>query len=327
MAEVVRACTSPVRSAIRDNVARKLAGPTPFGRLNLAAAAYAVDLAKSLGLLQNKNLVWTNLGQLLNLIYDADPPTSDGALSDRKIYFFLRAFLEFDGAAFIHFAKRIEEEGRIPSGCSGERWPEIAQRLFRETYAEYLTLATDPKDRVRIRQLDERRRAKPFKGNSGRHQCFVHLNALYRLGLIASASSDDRSYTQVPPDRGASSPTAKLLRLLPDAAELERSVSAGRLYHVVGELSGRDLRQHDFHSDAFAEMVRHLYDRIISTGISLCSLQTLTEAIQIESLVLGNRPPHAQEILNQLRSMQRESPRAIRFHVDVYGRPAYLKIS
>ncbi len=326
MGEVVRACTSPVRSAIRDNVAGKLASSSRFG-LNLAAAAYAVDLAKSLGLLQDRNLVWTNLGHLLHLIHDENPASAHCSLSDRQVYFFLRAFLEFDGAAFIHFAKRIEEHGSIPSGGSEERWPEIAQRLFLETYAEYLNLATDPKDRIRIRQLGERRRAKPFKGNSGRHQCFVHLNALCRLRLITAATTNDRAYTQAPPIPDGASPTAKLLRLLPDAAELERAVSAGRLYEIVGELSGRTLRHHDFHHDAFADMVHQLYRRVVSTGVSLCSLQTLTEAIQIEALVLGHKPPHAHVILNQLRSIQRESPRTIRFHVDVYGRPAYLKIS
>ena len=215
----------------------------------------------------------------------------------------------------------------MPSGGGGERWPEIAQRLYRETYAEYLNLATDPKDRIRIRQLDERRGAKPFSGNSGRHQCFVHLNTLYRLGLVASAGDDGRTYRRLPPVPTGPSPTARLLGLLPGARELEQAVSAGRLYDIVGEVSGRALRRYDDNPDSFAATVRQLSERVVSTGVSLCSLQTLTEAVQIESLVHDHAPPHAQDVLNQLRSMQRETPRAIRFHVDVYGRPAYLKMS
>ena len=122
-------------------------------------------------------------------------------------------------------------------------------------------------------------------------------------------------------------PTARLLGLLPGARELERTVSAGRLYDIVGEIFGRALRRRDDDPDSFAATVRRLYERVMSTGVSLCSLQTLTEAIQIESLVRGHEPPRAQDVLNQLRSMQREAPRAIRFHVDVSGRPAYLKMS
>lgn len=131
----------------------------------------------------------------------------------------------------------------------------------------------------------------------------------------------------MPPVPTGPSPTAKLLGLLPGARELERVVSSGRLYDIVGEVAGRALRRYDDNPDSFAATVRQLYERVVSTGVSLCSLQTLTEAIQIESLVHNHAPPHAQDVLNQLRSMQREAPRAIRFHVDVYGRPAYLKMS
>ena len=149
---------------------------------------------------------------------------------------------------------------------------------------------------------------------------------------IGSASLPAPATTTAPtgdcqPFQPAPSPTARLLGLLPGARELERAVSAGRLYDIVGEIFGRTLRRYDDNPDCFAATVRQLYERVVSTGVSLCSLQTLTEAIQIESLVHDHEPPHAQAVLNQLRSMQRETPRAIRFHVDVYGRPAYLKMS
>lgn len=323
--DVVQACTSPVRSDFRDSVARKLTSASRF-TLNPAAARYAIDLTRSLGLLQD-NLVWSNLGHVLSLICRDEQSTRDGRLSERQTYFFLRTFLEFDGAALIHFAKRIEEDGRVPPEPDEERWPGIAQRLFRDTYAEYLALATDPQDRVRIRQLDERRRSKPFSGNSGRHQCFVHLHTLYRLGLITRANGDGRAYTQSPPLHTGARPTTKLVDLLPGVLDLERAVSAGRLYDIVGELAGRTRCPDDMHTDAFEDTVRRLYRSVVSTGVSLCSLQTLTEAIQLESLVRGHKAPHAQDILNQLRLMQRNAPRDIRFHVDVFGRPAYLKIS
>ena len=323
MAAVVRSCTSPVQSDFRDNVSRKLA--TSHFPLNPAAAGYAVDLARSLGLLQD-NLVWTNLGHLLHVVYDDESPTAGAALSETQTYFFLRIFLEFDGAAFIHFAKRLEEDGRVPQ--QQEHWTDVAQRLFCDTYNEYLGLATDPQDRVRIRHLQERRRAKQYRGNSGRHQCFVHLHCLERLGLIARANGSERVYTRnVSRDARGPSPTAKFLELLPNAAELERVVSTSRLYDIVAELFGCGHQPGGLTRDWFAATVHRIYQRIVSTGVSLCSLQTLTEAVQIELLGLGHRPYHAQDILNHLRSMQRDAPRGIRFHVDVSGRPAFLKIS
>ena len=323
MAAVVRSCTSPVQSDFRDNVSRRLA--TSHFPLNPAAARYAVDLAKSLGLLQD-NLVWTNLGHLLHVVDGDESPADRAALSKPQKYFFLRTFLEFDGAAFIHLAKRLEEDGRVPR--QREHWTDVAQRLFCDTYNEYLRLATDPQDRVRIRHLQERRRAKQFRGNSGRHQCFVHLHSLERLGLIARANGSERVYTQnTSKDARGPNPTAKLLELLPNALELERAVSTSRLYDIVAELFGCERQPDGLARDWFAATVHRIYQRIVSTGVSLCSLQTLTEAVQIEMLALGHRPYHAQDILNQLRSMQRDAPRGIRFHVDVFGRPAFLKIS
>ena len=323
MAAIVRSCTSPVQSDFRDNVIRKLA--TSHISLNRAAAGYAVDLAKSLGLLQD-NLVWTNLGHLLHVVYGDESRSNNTAMSETQKYFFLRAFLEFDGAAFIHFAKRLEEEGRVPR--QGEHWTEVAQRLFCDTYNEYLSFATDPQERVRVRHLRERRRAKQFRGNSGRHQCFVHLQCLNLLGLISKANGSERVYTQsVSNDDRGPSPTAKLLELLPNALELERAVSTSDLYNIVAELFRCRRQPEGLTRDWFATTVHRIYQRVVSTGVSLCSLQTLTEAIQIELLALGFRPYHAQDILMQLRSMQRDAPRGIRFHVDVSGRPAFLKIS
>ena len=323
MAKVVRSCTSPVQSDFRDNVSRKLA-TSPF-RLNPAAARYAVDLARSLGLLQD-NLVWTNLGHLLDVVYGDESPPDTTTLSDTQKYFFLRTFLEFDGAAFIHFAKRLEEDGRVPR--QREHWTDVAQRLFCDTYNEYLSFATDPQDRVRIRHLQEHRRATQFRGNSGRHQCFVHLHCLERLGLIAKANGSKRVYTlNRSKDARSPSPTAKLLDLLPNSLELERAVSTSRLYDIVAELFGLGRQPNGLAREWFANTVHQIYRRIVSTGVSLCSLQTLTEAVQIELLALGLRPYHAQDILNQLRAMQRDAPRKIRFHVDVFGRPAFLKIS
>lgn len=322
VAVVVRSCTSPVQSDFRDNVSRKLVRSRLS--INPAAARYAVDLTRSLGLL-HENLVWTNLGHLLAVVYGHERLDGTPTLSNIQRYFFLRIFLEFDGAAFIYFAKRVEEDGRVPR--EGERWVDVAQSLFCDTYNDYLRLATNPEDRIRIRHLADRRRERPFDGNSGRHQCFLHLNTLERLGLIAKLTGNDRVYTKVPSIDAGLSPTAKLLSVVPSALELERAVSAGFLYDLVSHIFGCVSQEDVLPQQWFDATVRRIYRQIVSTGVNLCSLQTLTEALQIEALSLGHRPLHSQDLLNQVRLMQRDAPREIRFHVDVFGRPAFLKIS
>lgn len=322
VAAVVRLYTSPVQSDFRDNVSRKLSESS--STINSAAAGYAVDLARALGLLHD-NLVWTDLGHLLSVVYAPKETIDNKTLSAVERYFFLRIFVEFDGAALIFFAKRIEEFGQVPR--SNEGWDEVAQSLFRDVYSDYLRLATDPQDRVRIRGLVERRAARPFRGKSGPHQCYLHAQTLTRLGLITKAAGRERVYLRKSSTPGTPSPTARLLSMFRDAEDLEKVVAAGHIYHVVEKLIGRPRKVGQLTEQQFSQFARQVYDQVISSGVTLCPVQTLTEAIQIESLRLGTKPFAPGEIIAQLRSMQRDAPRAIRFHVDVYGRPAFIKIS
>ena len=190
----MRLCTSPVQSDFRDNVSRKLSESSLS--INTAAAGYAVDLARALGLLHD-NLVWTNLGHLLSVVHAPTRSIDDKVLSEVERYFFLRIFVEFDGAALIFFAKRVEEFGRVPR--RNESWDEVAQSLFRDVYREYLSLATDPQDRVKIRRLAEHREARPYRGKSGPHQCYLHVQTLTRLGFLTKAAGRERVYLRKSP--------------------------------------------------------------------------------------------------------------------------------
>ena len=322
VATVIRTCTSPIQSGFRDRVSGKLV--SQLSRTNTAAAGYAIDLCKSLGLL-HENLVWTSLGQLLAVVFRQQMADEELALTHREKIFFLRIFLEFDGAALIFFAKRIERDAKLPK--DKEPWEKVAQELFLTTYDDYLQITTDPRDRVRIRQLAERRRHRPFRGKSGPHQCFLHLHALDRLSLIERVCSNDRVYTQSSLSTGVGSPTHRLVSLIPNVAGLEQVISDGVLYNVASELLGAKICIEPLPEQEFSRTVRYVYDRVLSTGVSLCPIQTVVEAIQIESVCLGLKPLTAHEEMNRLRSMQRDAPRTMRFHVDVFGRPAFLKMS
>ena len=321
---VVLNCTSPIKSDFVENVSHKLV--QSLHRTNPAAARYAVDLAKRMGLLSN-NLVWTNLGHLLNVVYPHEIKQKDRSLPVSMKYLFFRLLLEFDGAALLHFARKVERDGQVPQ--PGENWSDVAQTLFCETYDEYLKLATDPLDRIRLRQITERRQSKPFQGKSGPHQCFLHLTSMERLGLVSRTENRERSYTRKLGLHDGSSPTGRFLELVPDVIELERSISNGRFYQIAFEMFNRTSHQKDFQQSfqSFIGIVKRIYNQVVSTGVSLCSLQTITEAIQIESLMNGQKPPDSKTLMKQLNLMQASSPRDVRFHVDVYGRPSFLKLS
>ena len=76
---LIRKCTSPTSSSYRDAVARRFC--EVVDGINIAASGYAVDLARSLNLL-NANLVWTELAHLLNVVAPEDAPQPSEELSD-----------------------------------------------------------------------------------------------------------------------------------------------------------------------------------------------------------------------------------------------------
>lgn len=293
---LVQGCTSPVSSSFRDQVARKLSG-SQCG-LNLGAAGYAVDLGKALGLLR-ANLVWTSLGHLLNIV--AGNPTADSwqELSEAERIVFLRLFLEFDGASLIFFAKKIERQSKVPD--KGESWTEIAQDLFESTYEEYLKFITGPEPRIRLRQLLEGRRRRPFQGKSGTHQSLLHIHALHRLHLVEQIEQGTtRVYKGKFQVDGMQRPTRRLIGAIPDLMTLERIVDAGTCYEVSGEVLGYAGSAQEMCEADFMDKVRSVYGDVMATGVAICPIQTVAEAIQVQSLVEHRKPPKIKNILGNL---------------------------
>ena len=232
---LIRKCTSPTRSTYRNVAAQRFLETT--AEFNIAASAYAVDLARSLKLL-NSNLVWTELGQLLNLVASNPYRQNSEHLSFCEKAFFLRLFLEFDGAALVYFSKKLETQLHLPG--TGQTWASLAQELFLDTYEQYLQLITDPQTRTHIRQLAEKRRHAPFRGHSGRHQSLIHINTLFRLGLVeASSTGHNRVYSAKRVADGGRFATSRLLSIAPDVASLEQIIGSQPLYQVVGAACSR----------------------------------------------------------------------------------------
>lgn len=316
--------TSAVSSDFPDRVARKLSDVRKD--LNVAAARYVVDLGKALNLV-NGNLVWTDLGHLLSVVGSYNRAMADGLeLSDAERVVFFRIFLEFDGAAVIFFAKKIEAQQTVPS--PRETWGQVAQELFETTYGEYLRFVADPQLRVHVRQLAEKRHRHPFRGKSGAHQSWVHIHTLHRLGFLEKmGKKSGRVYKAKDPVQGTPRPTAKLLELIPNLEALEKVVTSQSCYEVAKHVVGHRPGDQDMSDVDFVQRVRAVYDDVMATGVALCPIQTLSEAIQVQSVTQHLKVPRAEVILTRLRKMQERAPYEIRFHVDRSGYPAFVKMS
>lgn len=320
---LIQSFTSAVSSDFPDRVARRLAATKDD--LNVVAANYVVDLAKALNLV-NGNLVWTNLGHLLHVVASNAATATDMQLTELERLVFFRLFLEFDGAAVLFFAKKIEKQDEIPG--PGESWTEISQELFESTYEEYLQFVTDPEFRTRLRHLAERRRQRPFRGKSGPHQSWVHIHTLYRLQLVEKIEHGaTRTYKARSVAHCGLRPTAKLIDVVPDLMALEKLVNARTCYELASEVLGMNADSGQNPSDLeFAASVRSVYDRVMAAGVALCPIQTLAEVIQVQSVVERRQPLGMENILLRLKEIQRRAPDKMRFHVDRTGRPAFIKM-
>jgi len=65
----------------------------------------------------------------------------------------------------------------------------------------------------------------------------------------------------------------------------------------------------------------------MDTGVSLCPLSTLIEAIQIQRISKGQKIIGYADTFLLLRDAERKHPRKVNFHVDRAGRPAFLALA
>jgi hypothetical protein len=329
---LVLACSSCSQSEYAERVAGRLVNLLAQRdlQINPAAARYIVDLAHSIRLL-NENNVWTDLAILMYTVCRElpDPAAFELTLPERLLFF--RLFLEADGAAMIFFGRALQSHKVLPP--PGQTWADMANEMFVSCFSEYLGLVGDTAERVALREVIQRRKARPFQGNSGRHQVRVHIQTMYRLRLlIRDEREGSRAYSTPHPQEGFPQGLLALVRALPDAMALETVIEKRAWPEVAVQVFRGDLPcEGTVDGDALARHflghVRRTYDTILAAGVSLCPLTSLIESIQIEQLSgLGAAVTYA-KALGLLTGLQRQRPREIHFHVDRAGRPAFIKLS
>jgi len=321
---LVKLCSSPVQSAYNETVAAKLT--KQIKDFNIAAAGYAVDLAQGLGVV-DKNNVWSDKGHLVNLLAQVSGDPIDAQLHlnsyERLLHFCL--FLEADGAMLLSIAQHIIDHQSIPD--HQDDWNSLATRLFGEIYRKYLSMAGTTSDRVALRTEADRIVRKGYAGKSGTHKMFIHLQTLYRLGLLDRAPSGAaRRY--IVARGGAAESMQILVKEIADFYTLERVIRERKLV----EIANRVLRiggsiEDSWSTDTVFPKLITFYRTIMSTGLPLCPLSALGHAVQIRFLVDDSKLLSYSRLLEVLREAQSANLGDIRFHVDRAGEPAFLKLS
>jgi hypothetical protein len=331
---LVKLCTSPVQSTYREVVEQKFAEEIKSrGKdFNIAAGRYAVDLARALDLITPNN-TWTEKGHLVNLVAQIDCTKDFEAqltltLPEKLLHF--RVFLEADGAALLFMAHRLTKDGSLLN--SDTTWNTLAREMFVDTFLDYLAITNNSADRVRLRQEIDRIRTRGYEGNSGSHKIFIHIQTLYRLGLVTRPDPTGRVYQLQCRSLGTLGGLQILLEEVPDVPTLEKVIGAHKWLEVAAKVfeigdarsSGNSPK---ITAAEILSIVASHYRRVISTGVPLCPLSTLVEAAQIDLLVGHSLSLDYDEIVNLLSDAQRERPKDIGFHVDRRGRPAFIRLS
>jgi hypothetical protein len=330
---LVTACTAPTQSSYREVVEQKFAQQLNQRgkKFNVAAARYAVDMARDLDLI-NANNTWTDKGLLLAHIAEVDatlPLARQLDLTPPEQLCHFRLFLEGDGAALLFLSRRLSEHASL--GNQVTVWNSLAREMFVEVFDQYLAITNDTADRVGMRRERDRINAKGYEGNSGAHKMFVHLQAMHRLGL---AERRDAGGSRVYEGTGAaiSERLASLIHHVPDTVSLEKIVSNHQCIEVAARVYG--FAEYKFPlanvgqaNDDFLSLMAQHYARIMRTGVPLCPLTTLVEVVQIDLLMKRRVLLPYHSALETITKIQRQRPKQVRFHVDRKGMPAFIKLS
>lgn len=323
---LIAECSSPTKSDYQDRVASRLEqrirtlGPN----LNLAAAKYCVDLAKALHLLTD-NLFWTWSAHVLRLVGGSEQQENaiNLNLSMEERIFWFRTFLEFDGAALLFLAHEIVKFGQLPR--HGSDWNDVANDMVKYVYTSYLSVMQDIRDRAEVRHLLAKREREPYKGKSGSHQCFVHLNTMARMGLLAASG---REYRRPPDVGGHVDPLSRFAAEIPDVSSLEAAISKKMWPSIANYIfNGTTAELVPWRDREILAEAREIYDRVIATGVTLCSLDTIIETIQIRQIARAIISIPHEECMTIFRREQAKNPKEIKFHVDRIGRPTFIQFS
>lgn len=330
---LVTRCTSPVKSNYREVVAQKISSEIrKRGKsFNIAAGGYAVDLAHDLDLI-TENHTWTEKGLLLFLFADVqnDRPFEDQLeLNAREKISHFRVFLDNDGAGFLFLARRLLDSRTLDSNSNG--WNALAQEMFTSVFQEYLSYIDHIAERVKLRNELQRITNKGYTGNSGAHKLFVHLQTMKRLDMIDREDLGGSRIYKLPVE-GKDAIIRSFVDQISDAVSLERVIEENSGIERIAGAYGFARQtfegiEESAMRDPLIKLIHEYYSRIMSTGIPICPVGALLQALQIEVLTRDGILIPYDKLLDFLINEQKRRSKEIRFHVNRQGKIAFIRIS
>jgi hypothetical protein len=320
----VTRCSSPTESRSEDTIASSLekwARNNEY-KISTPAAIYAVGNARQLGLLRGTNH-WTAFGLAFAFLGRFVPsllgPRSRFLTSvEDRLY--LKVYLIGAGALVIKFAKWLLQRGPVTNDQL--RAESVVERLMSEALDDYLTLATEIRDRTEIRHERERLSHTEYVASTKRHKRYPLLRTMQRLHLLKQ-NDDGEDGAVIESDAGGR--LASLSRALPDVKTLERLIRCDKLQETL-DIEMREFTRQDLpRREKPMEVLVHAYTFAMECGMQACSLSFLNDVL---GSVFPTSPSVRRPIAEQmLEPIHREQPGEIRFHVNRRGQRAFVLLS
>jgi hypothetical protein len=319
---VVTNCSSPTESRDEDRVANlleKWARGAGYS-ISTPGALYAVDNARHFALVNSLNR-WTATGLALAFIHrHLDSPMGEGRseLSPLEERFYMPVYLEGAGGLQVKFSRWLLERGSVTDHQL--RDGSVLEKLTVEVLDEYLTLATDVRDRAEIRRERDRLSEIDYRAITKRHKRYPVLTTMRRLRLL---HWDEAQSDVIRPDTFGR--LAALSRAIPDIATLERLVRSNTLRQAL-DIEMREYLRKDLPTDkSRTEVLTLAYNFAVESGLQACSLKYLDDVLSAMFPASSGFPsPLAEELLEPIH---RQRPGEVRFHVDRRGKRAFVLIS
>jgi hypothetical protein len=230
--------------------------------------------------------------------------------------------LENGGALLIKFGQWLLK--RVGTTDDELRTESVIERLLIEALDEYLTIATDIRDRTAIRKERERLSRSDYASSTKRHKRYPLLTTMKRLRLLVFDEVGDQR-TRVSPD--PEQRLVRLLKVLPDVTTLERCCRERTLEAAI-DTALNDAEQADRPGRPnTATLMADAYRFAMERGLQACPLSYLDDLLFAYALVgtrASAKPVTAEGVFEPLH---KQYPTDVRFHVDRRGRRAFVLIS
>jgi len=336
---LIAKCTYPDKSAYPEVIIKRLQEwmillkwiekPKPGKVSSVAKFTVILSTEKSRGFgFLLDNMVWTWKGHVINtVLFYLDKKEKNDLklyedLSKMEKICYLRYFLETEGAIILKFAEKFTKTGTLS-------YPYLRgniQEIFREIYEGYIDIASDFRERIKIRETYSLMKSKEkYNESTLAHKIEPHLQALADLGILSTEKKNGEEI-YIPVNFRGTSTFEIIFNELKDFKTMENMFSNDEYFHLIAQIYNLAPINYlyELHRDLLKETIFYGYQVMsdkttgmadIAALIDWCCIKILSE----NNILVGRKDIHS--FLNKIRV---EDSSRIRFHVDGKGRIAYL---